>query len=288
MTTVHVAHGPSRLLEGKVAIVTGASRGIGAAIAERFAAEGARVVITARTYDENSRSPYPGTLSDTAARITSFGGDVTAVAADLSSRDDRRRIVETALTTHGGVDLLVNNAAASWAKPFLEFTDKQVTVMFDVHVRAAFELTQLVVPSMTERGGGAIVNMTSSAARPPQGPPYVVESQHNGTLVYAMCKAALERFTEGLAAELYERHITVNALAPTKSVLTYGMNHPPVPEGRDDLVEPVGDTAAAVLALCVGSGTGLVTHTAAVLGASGPYLGAVVRAGGEVEQPRQP
>jgi NAD(P)-dependent dehydrogenase (short-subunit alcohol dehydrogenase family) len=138
--------------------------------------------------------------------------------------------------------------------------------MFEVHVRASFELAQAVVPAMRDKGEGWILNLTSGARRDPEGPPYPEGPQT--TLVYAMCKAALERFTTGLAADLWPAGIAVNALAPSKAVLTYGMNHPPVPEDRDDLVESADETAAAALVLCTGdprTRTGLVTATADVM-----------------------
>jgi len=255
-------------LDRRVAVVTGASRGIGAAIARRFAAEGARVVAAARTLDETTRSPYPGTLADTVASIREEGGEAVAVRADLAAATDRRGLIERAREAYGPVDILVNNAAASWARSFADFPAKQYEIMFQVHVRAAFELAQLVLPDMQQAGGGWILNMTSGAARPPEGPPFVVHDPAASTLVYSMCKAALERYTSGLAAELYGSGIAVNALAPSGPVLTYGMNHPPVPKDREDTVEPAERTAEAALILCGGDPlkvTGQVTETASVL-----------------------
>ena len=256
-------------LDGLVAVITGASRGIGAAIARRFAGEGAAVVIAARTLDDSVASPYPGTLAATASEIEASGGKVLAVRCDLTSPDDRRELVATARQHFGPVDILVNNAAASWARPFEDFPPKPYGVMFDVHVRSAFELSQMVVPDMAATGRGWILNMTSKAALHPAGPPYSDEDRAQTTLVYSMCKVALERFTTGLAAHLWDRGIAVNALGPSKAVLTYGMNHPPVDPERSELIEPAEDTARAALDLCSGDParvTGLVTTTAEVLG----------------------
>lgn len=255
-------------LAGRVAIVTGASRGIGMAIAARFAAEGAKVVVAARTLDESTPSRYEGTLTETAASIVAAGGRALPVRCDLTSAEERAHLVAVTREAYGSVDVLVNNAAASWAGPFDGVTEKQYRTMFDVHVRSAFELSQLVLPDLEAAGRGWILNLTSGAARPPAGPPYSPADQAQPTLVYAMCKTALERFTQGLAAHLWERNIAVNALAPTKAVLTYGMNHPPVDASDEEHIEPASDTAAAALELCTGDPrlvTGRVTHTAEVL-----------------------
>jgi citronellol/citronellal dehydrogenase len=122
---------------------------------------------------------------------------------------------------------------------------------------------------MRATGRGWILNMTSRAALHPVGPPYADADRGQETLTYSMCKAALERFTTGLAAHLWDSRIAVNALAPSKAVLTYGMNHPPVDPSRSDLIEPADDTACAALELCAGDPTvltGLITNTDQVLG----------------------
>ena len=255
-------------MNGQVAVVTGGSRGIGAAIAQRFAAEGAPVVVAARTVDGSDRSPYAGTLAETVASIRDAGGRAVAVRCDLTNASDRQRLVDEARNAFGRIDVLVNNAAASWARPFEDFGAKPYHVMFEVHVRSAFELAQLTVPDMVASGRGWILNMTSGAATAPKGPPYADADKEALTLVYSMCKVALERFTTGLAAHLWDRRVAVNALAPSKAVLTYGMNHPPVDPERADLIESAEETAAAALELCTGDPTvltGRVTETAEVL-----------------------
>jgi NAD(P)-dependent dehydrogenase (short-subunit alcohol dehydrogenase family) len=236
-------------LEGLVAIVTGASRGIGEAIARRFAAEGAQVVVSART-ESSGDSRFPGTIHDTVAAIESAGGSALAVRADLSSVQDRRHLIETVQSQLGRIDILVNNAAVTYFQKVSEFSEKHYGLMMEVQVRAPFELAQLALPGMRERRRGWILNISSIGARHPQGPPY---RQRGGT-VYGMCKAALERLTTGLAAELYEEEIAVNALSPSRGVVTPGtIHHRLAVPGREHLAEGPEVMAEAALALCSGS-----------------------------------
>jgi citronellol/citronellal dehydrogenase len=232
-------------VEGRVALVTGASRGIGAAIAERLASAGAKVAAAARTLDADPK--YVGSLSETVQRIRDAGGTVVPLQVDISKTDDRRRMVTEAVDQLGPIDILVNNAAVTFYLPFTEFPEKRYNLMFEVQVRAPFELAQMVVPGMRERKAGWILNITSRAAVHPQGPPFL-DVYKRGFSVYGMVKAALDRFTTGLAAEVYDDGIAVNALAPWDNVATPGA-------GAHDLVEgfPMEDIswmAEAALALC--------------------------------------
>jgi citronellol/citronellal dehydrogenase len=234
------------LLDGKVAIVTGASRGIGEFIAKRFAAEGAAVAVTART-EKESDDRLPGTIHNTAADITDAGGKAIAIRADLSRPEDRNRLVEDTIKHLGSPDILVNNAAVTWFIQANEFPENRYRVMFEVQVRAPFELAQLVIPGMRLRGHGWILNISSGAARHPQPD----QARGRGGTVYGMCKAALERFSTGLACELYEENIAVNALSPSSVVATPGvMVHRLIPPGREDLAEQPEVMAEAALLLC--------------------------------------
>ena len=233
-------------LEGKVALVTGASRGIGAAIAERFAEAGARVAISARTLDPVEK--YEGSLSETVERIRDAGGEAIALQADLAKQSDRQRLVAETVDQLGPVEILVNNAAITYYMPFTEFTEKRYNLMFEVQVRAPYELSQMVVPGMRDHGEGWILNITSRAGIHPQGPPYEPIHREWGFSVYGMVKAALDRFTTGLAAELYDDGIAVNSLAPWDNVATPGA-------GAHDLVkgfalEDISFMTEAALALC--------------------------------------
>jgi NAD(P)-dependent dehydrogenase (short-subunit alcohol dehydrogenase family) len=211
--------GIERDLKGKVAIVTGASRGIGEAIAVRLAECGAAVAVSARTEEEGDVR-LPGTIHTTAGAIRDAGGTAVAVRADLSRPEDRRRLVETTRAELGPPQILVNNAAVTFFAPVDGFAEKRFRLMFEVQVRAPFEMAQLVLDDMRAAGSGWILNISSGAARHPEGPPY--ESAGVGGTVYGMCKAALERFSTGLAAEVWADNIAVNALSPAGLVATPG------------------------------------------------------------------
>ena len=253
-------------LEGKVVVVTGASRGIGEEIARRFAGDGAAVAVTARTAEEGDH-PFSGSLATTAASIEGGGGTVMAVRADLSHQEDRARLIETVEKELGPIDVLVNNAAITYYEPVAEFKENHYRVMFEVQVRAPFELAQSVLPGMQERHQGWILNISSGAARHPVGPPY--QTYRGGGAVYGMVKAALERFTTGLASEVYSDGIAVNALSPSGLVATPGVVHHGlnrnVPEDR---LEPPSVIAEAAYALCTGDPavlTGKVTYAKPIL-----------------------
>lgn len=237
------------ILDGKVAIVTGASRGIGAEIARRFGAAGAAVAVAARTAEPGA-SPFPGTIGETAEQIRAAGGTAVAIPADLSRPEDRERLVSEASRQLGSPDILVSNAAVTWFARVEDFTARRFQLMFDVQVEGPFHLAQLVVPGMREKGRGWILNISSIAARHPALPP-TAWARHGGT-VYGMCKAALERFSTGLAAELYDDDIAVNALSPTRVVPTPGTIFHHLTTEDDPAAEPPSVMAEAALLLCSG------------------------------------
>ncbi len=236
------------LLDGRTVIVTGASRGIGAEIARRFAAEGAAVAVAARTV-EPGNSPLGGTIAETTEQIRAAGGTAVAIPADLARADDRERLVAETISQLGQPDILVNNAAVTYFTRVEDFTPKRYALMFAVQVEAPFHLATLVLPGMRERGRGWILNISSIAARHPSLPPGPFAGR--GATVYGMCKAAIERFSTGLAAELYPDHIAVNALSPTKVVPTPGTLFHHLTTGEDDPnAEPASVMAEAALLLC--------------------------------------
>lgn len=243
-------------LDGRIALVTGASRGIGAEIAELFAREGAAVAITARTVDEGD-SRFEGSLATTAQRVRDAGGIAHPIAADLSRPQDRARLVAETVRELGPVDVLVNNGAVTYFEPVADFAEKRWRLMFEVQVRAPFELAQLVIPDMRARGAGSILNISSKAALHPQ-----PDAAATGGTVYGMVKAALERFSTGLAAELRPDGITVNALSPTSVVATPGVvHHRLITPEREQWVEDESFMARAALALVAGGLTGRVAYS---------------------------
>jgi NAD(P)-dependent dehydrogenase (short-subunit alcohol dehydrogenase family) len=253
------------LLDGRVAIVTGASRGIGAEIARRFGAEGAAVAVAART-TEPGVSPFEGTIAETAGQIQAAGGSAIAITADLAKPQDRERLVAETVSRLGQPDILVNNAAVTYFTRVEDFTPKRYALMFSVQVEAAFQLAQLVLPGMRDHGGGWILNISSGAARHPTIPPGPFAGR--GGTVYGMCKAAIERFSTGLAAELYPDNIAVNALSPTKVVPTPGTVFHHLTTEDDPNNEPPSVMAEAALMLChrdPRSLTGKVTYSQQLL-----------------------
>ena len=249
------------VLDGRVAIVTGASRGIGAEIARRFAAEGATVAVAART-TEPGTSPLPGTIGETTGQIRAAGGTAVAIAADLAKPADRERLVQQVTLQLGPPDILVSNAAVTYYMRVENFTARRYALMFEVLVQAPFHLATLVLPGMREKAAGWILNISSGAARHPAIPPGPRAGR--GGTVYGMCKAALERFSTGLAAELYPDNIAVNALSPSKVVPTPGTIFHHLTTADDPEAEPPAVMAAAALMLChrdPTSLTGRVTYS---------------------------
>jgi NAD(P)-dependent dehydrogenase (short-subunit alcohol dehydrogenase family) len=234
-------------LTGKTAIVTGASRGIGAAIARRFAAEGARVAIVARSLDPGSGGHLAGSLSEVAAAISSDGGFALPLVADLSDPAcDRAGLVARVAAELGPVDVLVNNAAACFYLSIDETSERRLRVAYEVNAITPYLLAKAAVPGMRERRTGWIVNIASAIADPaPPGPRR--SSQHARASTYAPSKASLNRLTEALATELAPDGIAVNAVAPEIAVATEGATA--VMELPAEWLEPVEAMAEAALAL---------------------------------------
>lgn len=208
----------------QVVVVTGTSRGIGQAAAIEFARLGAKVVSVARGVPHHL---FPGTLDETEQAVRAVGGEITTVNADLMEEHGTRRVFEEAMAAYGRCDVLVNNAAASFLGSFVELSLKRLDILWEINVRAPWQLCQLFLPQMIERRSGRIVNVTSGSGRIDYGGASwddVVAPARDGGLrwsigeaglglvAYGTSKAALDRMTQGLAAEVAEHGIAVNAL----------------------------------------------------------------------------
>ena len=278
-----------RRLEGRVGIVTGASRGIGAAMAIAMAAEGARVVVAART--QVSEEALPGTIGEVVETIGKAGGEAIAVACDVAVDEDLVRLVETTRDRFGAIDILVNNAAAtvpgqpgkraapppptterSEATPRLpgidDFPLRSIRKQFEINLFAPWRLMQLVAPAMREAGRGAILNISSESARMP-GPP----------LAYGSSKIALEHVTASVAAELGPHGVAVSALAPSYPITTPGLTW--VGAGDDaGSAEEFAEAAIRLLAASPETVGGRIHHHADVLEPGAPprrWIGRIER-----------
>jgi citronellol/citronellal dehydrogenase len=221
-------------LTGKVAIVTGASRGIGQQIAELFASEGAKVVCAARTLNEGDHRMLEGSLTRTVALIRDKGGEATAVTADVSSEADCIALVQAARQAYGPIDILVNNAALNYYLPTETYPTNRWMRCFAINVHAPFILSKEVLKDMISRRSGAIVNISSGAAIGPGRGPYEDQTVHGGVM-YGTTKVALERFTQGLAQEVaHHGGISITAVSPSQVVPTPGTIHHKLVTGVDD------------------------------------------------------
>src|SRR5579883_269212 len=183
-------------LNNKVAIVTGGSRGIGKAIAEVFAREGATVIICGRKQHS---------LDEVAAQLKNLPGTILPMACHVGKLEELQRLVDSTSRDFGKIDIVVNNAATNIAQgPGIEMDDAQFDKMVEVNLKSAYRLTRLVAPGMSQRGSGSIINVASiSGLRP----------QFHGML-YSMTKAALIMMTQSYALELGPAGVRVNAIAP--------------------------------------------------------------------------
>lgn len=256
----------TQLLSGKTALVTGSSRGIGRAIAQRLAAEGATVAVTARSY-EPSRSvragstlAIPGTIGETIELIEHAGGSAFGVAADLEDSEQREGLVDEVLDRTGRLDILVNNAGFADYGLVEEMTLETFDRTVEHYLRTPFVLTKASVPHMRKQGAGWIVNIGSVTGIAPVRP-YRDYNKSSGDVVYASMKAGLHRFTQGVAAELVDSNIAVNCVGPSTAVRTPGAAQL-IPDSFP--TEPVEYLAETVLAMChrpAAERTGLVAFS---------------------------
>ena len=234
-------------LDGQVALVTGASRGIGAVVAQRLAQEGAAVAVN---YQASATA-----AAQVVAAITAAGGNAAAFPADVSQEDAARDLVDRVMAQWGRLDILVNNAGITRDRLLLRMTPADWDEVLQVNLRGAFLCTKYVMPHLIRRRQGRIVNMSS----------VVGLSGNPGQANYAAAKAGLIGFTKAVAREVASRNITVNALAPG-FIDTGGMVEQMTAAARQQVLTRIpmarfgsaDDVAAAVAFLC-GPGAGYIT-----------------------------
>jgi 3-oxoacyl-[acyl-carrier protein] reductase len=251
---------------GKTALVTGSSRGLGRAIAQRLAAEGATVAVTARAYEPSpsrragTGTTLPGTIAETIESIEAVGGRAFGIPADLEDPEQRDGLIDEVLDRTGRIDVLVNNAGFADYSVVEHMSMDTFDRTLEHYLRIPFVLTKAAVPHMRKQGAGWIVNIGSVTGLAPVRP-YRDYNKSSGDVVYASCKAALHRFTQGLAAELLDANIAVNCVGPSTAIRTPGAAQL-IPDNFP--TEPVEYLAETVLAMChvpAAERTGLVAFS---------------------------
>jgi 3-oxoacyl-[acyl-carrier protein] reductase len=233
-----------KLLEGKTAIVTGAARGIGKAIAIRFAQEGANVAFTDLAIDDNARA--------TEAEISALGVKVKAYASNAANFEDTHQVVESILKDFGRIDVLVNNAGITRDGLMMRMSEQQWDSVINVNLKSAFNFIHAVTPVMMKQKGGSIINMSS----------VVGVSGNAGQTNYSASKAGLIGLAKSIAAELGSRGIRANAVAPGFIITEMTAQLPE--EVRKDWAEKIpmrrGGTPEEVANVCVFLGSELSAY----------------------------
>jgi citronellol/citronellal dehydrogenase len=196
----------SEILKNRVVVVTGASRGIGRAFALKFAAQGACVVVAAKS--EVSSEKLPGSIYTVAEEIEACGGTALPIKADVRSELDVKAMVERTAEKFGRIDILVNNAGALWWQPILKTPPKRYDLMWEVNVRASYLCIYYCLPHMIAGGWGHIINLS---------PPISVEASP-GYVCYMTTKMGMTRLALGVAAEHFKDNIAANALWPATPI----------------------------------------------------------------------
>ena len=212
----------SKPLEGKVAIITGASRGIGRDVAVALAEAGANVVVAARS--ETVTDPrLPGTIYTVAKEVEARGARALPVKLDVTKDEDITAMVERTMETFGRIDILVNNAAILVPGTIRSVQPRHIDLIYRVDLRGQLMCIRAAVDPMARSGGGHIINVSSRAGVFPGPGPYSEEqTRRTGGAFYAMVKAGLERYSQALAMELQPDGIAVNVLSPIGRIATPG------------------------------------------------------------------
>jgi citronellol/citronellal dehydrogenase len=219
-------------LTGRVAIITGASRGIGRAIALGLAREGCRVVVAAKSIESTQR--LPGSIHSVVEEVRALGGEALAVQTDVRDEAQIERLAAQTVERFGRIDVLVNNAGALWWKPLVETPAKRFDLVMSVNARAAFLCCRAVLPAMTERKRGHIINLS---------PPLDL-SIVPGRIAYSISKLGMTLLTFGLAEEVRSHNVAVNSLWPvtiieSQASINWGLGTPEQWRKPDILVDCV-------------------------------------------------
>jgi 3-oxoacyl-[acyl-carrier protein] reductase len=209
-------------LTGRVAVVTGSSRGIGRAIAERLAAAGATVVVAARSVTA-SAGALPGTAQEVVQLIEGRGGKAVAIGCDVESAESRAALIETVVEMLGRIDILVNNAGTSVLEPVDAMQLATMRSQAEQYFFAPLDLSLHAIKHMKNQGEGWIVNLGSHSALPIEGPLENHRQAENGLAFYGALKSGVHRFSIGFAIELMEHNIAVNVVAPVLAIATPGV-----------------------------------------------------------------
>ena len=274
-------------LDGQVAIVTGASRGLGADIALALGQAGVRVVLSART-EQAGASRIPGSLEETQARIERVGGSASSIRCDVTRREEVDATVGHALERFGRLDILVNNAGILIPGPLADLQPRHWDLILRVNLQGPFNFCQAAIPYLRRGGGGHIINISSRGAIMPGPGPYA--EQRSGGDAYGATKAALERLSQGLARELQDDRISVNVLSPHISIWSEGGHFFRSAEGEPDYRgwrlsgQVIGDAAVAICKQEPGFYTGNVLYDELVMSDLGRLSAAEVAERYPIEQ----
>jgi len=247
-------------LQGKTLFITGASRGIGLAIALRAARDGANVVIAAKSDVANPK--LPGTIHSAAAAVDAAGGKGLAIRCDIREEDDVRAAVATTLARFGGIDILVNNASAIWLRGALDTPMKRYDLMTQVNSRGTFLCAQICLPHLLKAANPHVLTLAPPPSLDPKW-----WAPHTG---YTLAKMGMSFVTLGLAAEFAEKGIAINALWPRTLIATDALNMiPGVDAGNGRKPEIMADAAHAILTRPAREATGRFFIDDEVLRAAG-------------------
>jgi NAD(P)-dependent dehydrogenase (short-subunit alcohol dehydrogenase family) len=239
-------------LDGKVAFIAGASRGIGATVARSLAAAGAAVAVAARS---EQRGKLPGTIHSVADDIVAAGGRALPVPCDVTSEESVDAAVEATVAEFGGIDILVANAGVLWLGSVESTPLKRWQLCLDVNLTGVFLVTRAVIPHVRARGGGSLIAVTTTG----------VTMIDQGANAYWVSKAAAERLYLGLAADLRPDNIAVNCLSPSRVVLTEGWQAGgggfEIPPEMVEPPEAMGDAAVLLAAQDAGGITGTIQRS---------------------------